>query len=201
MAVGSVWASPSARRTMPTATMPTATTTDGLMLSAPVADATAPLGWNLLTDVRQLFAYHFMINAFAAGTIVAVVAGMIGWLMVLRRQAFAGHTLAIVGFPGAAGAVWLGVNATWGYLGFCSAAALVIALLPRAGMDDHSEESAGIGVVQAFSLAAGFLFVSLYHGFLNGVNALLFGTFLGITDGQVVVLLVVGVIALGTLAV
>ena len=41
-----------------------------------------------------------MVNAFRAGTIVAVVAGVVGWFMVLRRQSFAGHTLAVVGFPG-----------------------------------------------------------------------------------------------------
>ena len=38
---------------------------------------------------------------FLAGTIVAVVASLMGWFAVLRRQAFAAHTLALVGFPGA----------------------------------------------------------------------------------------------------
>jgi zinc/manganese transport system permease protein len=51
-------------------------------------------------------------------------------------------------------------------------------------------------VVQAFALACGFLFVALYHGFLNGTNALLFGSFLGITSGQVGVLLGVTVVVL-----
>jgi zinc/manganese transport system permease protein len=46
--------------------------------------------------------------------------------------------------------------------------------------------------VQAFALACGFLFVTLYHGLLQGASALLFGTFLGITDGQVTTLLIVG---------
>ena len=146
-----------------------------------------------------MFAFHFMVNAFRAGTIVAVVAGAIGWFMVVRREAFAGHTLALVGFPGAAGAVWLGISATWGFFGFCVASALLIAgLRPRRGGYD-SAESAGIGTVQAFALASGFLFISLYRGFLNGINALLFGSFLGITSEQVVVLLVVGVFALGVL--
>lgn len=165
-----------------------------------LADTTAPLGWNLITDARQLFEFPFMVNAFRAGTIVAVVAGVIGWFMVLRRQAFAGHTLAIVGFPGAAAAVWLGLSATWGYFGFCVAAAILIAgLHPATG--GRGDESAGIGVVQAFALACGFLFVSLYHGFLNGVNALLFGSFLGITDVQVFVLLGVAGLAIAVLAV
>ena len=48
-----------------------------------------------------------------------------------------------------------------------------------------------IGTLQAFALACGLLFVSLYAGFLNGVTALLFGNFLGITDAQVATLAVV----------
>jgi zinc/manganese transport system permease protein len=167
---------------------------------------TAGLNWNLVDDIRQLLSFHFMVNALRAGTIVAVVAGAIGYLMVLRRQSFAGHTLAIIGFPGAAGATWLGLNDAFGYFGFCVAGALIISALagtgrPNAGLGGFSEESAAIGTVQAFALACGFLFVSLYHGFLNGLNSLLFGTIIGITDQQVLVLLIVGAGCLITLMV
>src|SRR5947209_13618847 len=65
----------------------------------------------------------------------------------------------------------------------------------------YAEEAAGIGTVQAFALATGMLFVALYGGFLNGTNALLFGSFLGITPGQVTTLAVVAVAALAVLAV
>ena len=167
---------------------------------------TTGLSWNLVDDLRQLLSYHFMLNALRAGTIVAVIAGAIGYLMVLRRQSFAGHTLAVIGFPGAAGATWLGLNPAFGYFGFCVAGALVIAVLPgggrsTAGLGGFSEESAGIGTVQAFALACGFLFVSLYNGFLSGLNSLLFGTIIGITDDQVIVLLAAGAGCLLVLAV
>ena len=150
---------------------------------------TTHLTWNLADDLNQLLAFHFMVNALRAGTITAVLAGSMGWVMVLRRQTFAGHTLSVVAFPGAAGATWLGIGAIWGYFGFCVVGALLIAATPRA-TDPRgiSEESAVTGVVQAFALACGLLFVTLYKGFLNSINALLFGTFLGITDHQVVVL-------------
>src|SRR6476469_9181566 len=131
-----------------------------------------------------------MVNAFRAGTVVAVVAAVVGWFMVLRAQTFAGHTLSVVGFPGAAGAVWLGASASLGFFAFCIGAALLISTLPRTTGGRFSEESAVIGTLQSFALACGLLFVSLYSGFLNGVTALLFGNFLGITDGQVVTLLV-----------
>ncbi len=158
------------------------------------------LTWNLGDDLHQLLAFHFMVNAFRAGTIVACLAGIVGWFMVLRGQSFAGHSLAVVSFPGAAGAIWLGISATTGYFGACIAAALVIAMVPRpASGQSHSEESAVIGTVQAFALACGVLFVSLYGGFLNSLTGLLFGTFLGISDGQVATLLVVALVVLGVL--
>jgi zinc/manganese transport system permease protein len=160
------------------------------------------LTWNIPGDLRQLWALHFMVNAFRAGTIVAVAAGALGWYMVLRRQAFAGHTLAVVSFPGAAGAILVGVSATAGYFAACIAAALVIALIPRSPAGHgYSHESAVIGTVQAFALACGALFVSLYGGFLNSLTGLLFGTFLGISDSQVTTLLLVALAALVILAV
>ena len=155
------------------------------------------LSWNVVNDVRQLLEFHFMVNALRAGTIVAVVAGAIGYVMVLRRQSFAGHTLALLGFPGAAGAVWLGLDASVGFFGFCVAAAVLLGLAPDSG---SGQQGAAIGIVQSFGLACGLLFVSLYHGFLSGLNNLLFGTIVGVTDRQVLVLLVAGVVALVALA-
>lgn len=164
-----------------------------------LADGPAGPSWNLLADIQELWSFPFMVNAFRAGTIVAVVSAALGWFMVLRRQTFAGHTLAVVGFPGAAGATLLGIGAGYGYFAFCVAAALVIAAIPRGGKESYGHESAATGTVQAFALACGFLFIALYKGFLNGVNALLFGTFLGITDADVLVLLAVTAVVLAVL--
>jgi zinc/manganese transport system permease protein len=165
-----------------------------------LADAYPAWSWNPITDLQQMWVFPFMVNAFRAGTIVAVSAALMGWFMVLRRQSFAGHTLAVVGFPGAAGATLIGVSATYGYFAFCVTAALVIAAIPRAGRDADGHESAVTGTVQAFLLACGFLFTALYKGLLGGVTSLLFGSFLGITTTQVWVLLAVGVAVLAVLA-
>ncbi len=164
--------------------------------------ALAGPGPNPLDDLRQMLALHFMVNAFRAGTVVAVLAAAVGWFMVLRRQSFAGHTLAVVSFPGAAAAVWLGVSVTAGYFAGSIAAALVIALVPRSTSGrPRSQESAVIGTVQAFALASGALFVSLYGGFLDSITGLLFGSFLGVSDGQVVTLALVALVVLTLLAV
>ena len=158
------------------------------------------LSWDPLTDLHQLFSYPFMVNALEAGTIVAVMAGVTGWFMVLRQQTFAGHTLSIIAFPGAAAASLAGLPLAVGYFGFCGVGALALAGIAGA-RKSLSAESAAIGSLQALALALGFLFVSLYHGVLNGLDSLLFGTFLGITSRQVIVLLAVAAAAVTLVAV
>jgi zinc/manganese transport system permease protein len=163
-----------------------------------LAETGAPTwSWNLLTDFQDMWSYPFMVNAFRAGAVVAVVSAVVGWFVVLRRQTFAAHTVSAVAFPGAAGALLLGFSAVYGYFTLCVAAALVIAALRGGG--EH-EESALTGTVQAFLLASGFLFTALYRGLLEGPQTILFGTFLGITSSQVTVLTVVGAVVLAVLA-
>src|SRR5215471_11413498 len=74
--------------------------------------------------IIDMFAYEFMQNAFAAATIVAVVSGLVGYFLVLRGQAFAGHALAHVGFTGASGAVLIGIAPLWGMVALTMAAGI-----------------------------------------------------------------------------
>ena len=88
---------------------------------------------NLFSDVHQLLAYPFMVNALQAAGIVAVTAAVVGWFMVLREETFAGHTLSVMSFPGAAAAALVGVPLAWGYFVFCGGGALLIAGSTRRG--------------------------------------------------------------------
>jgi zinc/manganese transport system permease protein len=163
---------------------------------------TPSLSPNPIEDLHQLVTYPFMVNALEAGTIVAVLAGIVGWYVVLRRAAFASHTLSVMAFPGAAGAALAGLPTALGYYVACTAAALAIGRSGRAGRPGRTQggESAVIGTVQTVGLAAGFLFLSLNAAVLGGPETLLFGTFLGITRGQVLGLLLVALAALAILA-
>jgi zinc/manganese transport system permease protein len=159
------------------------------------------LSWDLVADWERLTAFPFMVQALEAGAIVAVMAGAIGWFMVLRRQTFAGHTLAVISFPGAAAATLAAIPVAIGYFGACGLGALALAAVGRDGRSGRAGESAAIGTLQAFALGLGFLFVGLYGGQLAGLEALLFGTFLGITEGQVLTLLIIALVVLALLAV
>jgi zinc/manganese transport system permease protein len=169
------------------------------MIAALASGSDSPWSWNLIVDFRDMWSYPFMVNAFRAGSIVAVIAGVVGWFMVLRKQTFAGHTLAISAFPGAAAATLLGISATIGYFAFAVAAAIVVAIAARPGQR-FNEESAVVGTLQAFVLACGYLFVYLYKGFLNSVTAPLFGSSFAITNDQVITLGAVAAAALVVLA-
>jgi zinc/manganese transport system permease protein len=163
-------------------------------------EATNPhLTWNPVHDLSEVLEYHFMVNALIAGSVVAVMAGLLGWFMVLRRETFAGHTLSMMAFPGASGAALIGVPATWGYFVFCVVGALTIGRSSAGERHSWGEQSATIGAVQAVALGLGFLFVSLYGGVLGDLDNLLFGTFLGISDGQVLVLLVLAAASVAVL--
>ncbi len=140
----------------------------------------------------DLFHYDFMVHAFEAGTIIAIVAGAIGYFVVLRGSAFAAHALSHIGFAGATGAVVLSLNPIIGLLAFTLGAGVAIGAL---GNRLRSRDVT-IGIVLAWTLGLGVLFISLYRGYATQAYALLFGEILGISSTDVIVTLVAGVITL-----
>src|SRR6266702_1136204 len=157
-----------------------------------IADTVSP-SWDLVADIQILLHYHFMQNAYLAGTLVALTAGIMGYFMVLRSQSFAGHSLANVGFAGATGAVLFGIPAIVGlFLAGVLAAVGIQTLNLAAG---HSRQSdIGVGAVFTASLALGFLFIHLATAeYAANVYNVLFGNVLGISDTDV------GIIAWSTL--
>ena len=137
--------------------------------------------FNLLSDLRVMWQYDFMRHAFEAGTIVAIVAGVVGYFVVLRRSSFASHALSHIGFTGAAGAVLLGLNPLLGLLVFTGAGGVGMALLGRKA----ESRDVQIGTVLAFMLGLGVLFISLYTGYATEAYSLLFGQILGVSTSDV----------------
>jgi len=157
--------------------------------------------WDLVADIQLLLQFHFMQNAFVAGTLVALLAGAAGYFVVLRGQSFAAHMLSQVGFPGAAAGVLLHLSPVLGLIVFCLAAALGIGCAGRNVDAGHRSESAAIGSILAFSLGLGLLFFRLYAGSAAGIYSFLFGTILGISDRDVQLTLAVATVSLGALVV
>jgi len=145
----------------------------------------------MLETIQVLLQQEVVQNAFLGGAIVAIVAAMMGYFVVLRAQTFAGEALTDIGFAGAAGAAVLGISSLVGML--------ILTLLSAIGMGALGERIRGrdveIGMILSFALGLGVLFLSLYTQ--NSVHAnagvnILFGSILSVTRSDILIALCCG---------
>ncbi len=136
-----------------------------------------------------------MRHAFAAAGIVAVLGGLVGYFLVLRGQAFAGHALSHVGFAGATGAVLIGISPLAGMLAVTTLGGLAMGLLGERLV----ERDVAIGVVLTLALGLGLLFLHFFTAYATQATALLFGDVLGVSRATLIQLLVLAFFTLGLL--
>ena len=147
----------------------------------------------------ELLQQEFVQNAFLAGVMVAIIAAIVGYFVVLRSQAFASEALTDIGFAGATGAAVLGIGALPGML--------ILTILAALGMGALGERIRGrdveIGMVLSFALGLGVLFLAIYtqsgSNSSEGVNVL-FGSILSVTRGDLLITLISGCVVLLLLA-
>jgi zinc/manganese transport system permease protein len=128
-----------------------------------------------------------MTNAWISGTIIAALAGAVGFFVVLRGSAFAAHAIPNGAFAGAAGANLVGVNPLVGLVVFALGAAFGISATSRR---TRSDVATALALVMMLALGAAFLAMS--NEYEPAVNALLFGEILGVSSNEI---LPVGVLA------
>jgi zinc/manganese transport system permease protein len=138
----------------------------------------------------------FMANAWEVATIVAVVAGVVGFFVVLRGSAFPAHAIPNGAFAGAAGASLIGVNPLIGLGVFSLLAALGIGTLGRRGRADVATALALV-----FMLALGAAFLSQSTQYEPQIFSLLFGEILGVSSSEILPVLVLGIASVLAVAV
>jgi ABC-type Mn2+/Zn2+ transport system permease subunit len=123
---------------------------------------------------------------------VGGLCGLIGVYIVLRRMAYIGHGLSHAIFGGAVVSFVLSINffigaSVWGFV-----SALLINLTTR---QRKIGADAAIGIVTTASFAMGVALISRYRGFTRSFDAALFGNILGVSNGDVVAVAVVSLVA------
>jgi len=172
-------------------------------MSVVLAGVLPPFTLNLWQDIQAMLHYDFMRQALLAGTILSVVAGLVGYFVVLRHQTFAGESLSDVAFTGALGGAVLGINPL--------ASLLVATIAVALAMGGFGERLRGrdvaIGTVLAWVLGLGVLFLSLFTAHVSGTGTgfsgvtILFGNILGISTEQTQSIALVSGVAILALAV
>lgn len=154
-----------------------------------------PFSLNLIQDVREMLSHDFMRYAFLSGTMLAIVAGLVGYFVVLRHLVFAVEALSHVTFTGALGAVIVGSHPLLGLFGVTTLVALGMGTL---GMRSQARSlDVAIGTVLAWVLGLGVLFLSIYTTQASGANGsigvnVLFGSILGLQAQQAQLIAMVG---------
>ncbi len=138
----------------------------------------------------------FMVNAWTVASVVAVVAGFVGFFVVLRGSAFAAHAIPNGSFAGAAGAALAGLSTLLGLAVFSVLGALGIGLLGRRGRQD-----AVTALTLVMMLGLGSLFLSLSSDYSSEVYSLLFGEILGISPNELAPTIALGVACVGVIAI
>lgn len=136
----------------------------------------------------------FMVDTWIAASLVALIAGLIGFFVVLRGAAFAAHAIPQGAFAGAAAASLLGLSTILGLGVFAVLAALGIGWLGRRGRHDVA-----VALALVVLLALGALFLSWNTEYEPQIFSLLFGEVLGIDHSQIGP--TAGLAVVGTLAV
>ncbi len=138
--------------------------------------------------IAHMLGHPFLRSAFVAGTFIALAAGLVGYVVVLRGQVFTGDALSHVAFTGALAALAFGIDLRAGLYGACVIFAVLMAVLGRRASADDTV----VGSVFAWVLGLGALFLSIFTtsqsgtgsvGANAGVNVL-FGSILGLSSGQ-----------------
>jgi zinc/manganese transport system permease protein len=137
----------------------------------------------------------FMTNAWIAGSIVAVIAGIVGFFVVLRGNSFLAHAVPHGAFAGAAGAVLLGINPLIGLGVFAAGGALTISILERRA---RSDAITALALVTMLGLGA--LFLSRSRQYSAEVFALLFGQILGVSAAEILPMTILGTLCIVALA-
>ncbi|HEY2574805.1 MAG TPA: metal ABC transporter permease [Streptosporangiaceae bacterium] len=137
----------------------------------------------------------FMLNTWAVATIVAPVAGIVGFFVVLRGSAFPAHAIPKGAFAGAAGASLLGINALVGLAVFSLLGALGIGSLGRRGRHDVAT---ALALVMMLALGAAFL--SRTTEYEPQIYSLLFGEVLGVSTAELLPVAVLGAVCIVAVA-
>ena len=128
-----------------------------------------------------------MQNAFIGAFLVSIACGIVGSLAVINKMSFISGGVAHAAFGGIGIAIFLGISPILGASVFCLAISLLIGFLT---LKNRERFDTIIGVLWAFGMALGILFIDLTPGYKGDLMSYLFGSILAIDEK---VLLFIGV--------
>ncbi|BBB32555.1 zinc transport system permease protein [Thermotomaculum hydrothermale] len=132
----------------------------------------------------ELLQFEFAKNALIAGTIISILFGFLSFFIVMKKLSFLTVGISHAAFGGVALGILLGLNPYITAIFFCLLTGYLIAI-----HGEKSEYDSVIGILFAFTMALGVIFLSLKKDYTFDIMSYLFGTILGITKSDLFLLI------------
>jgi len=129
------------------------------------------------------FGYQFFQNAILGGIIVAVVCGIVGLFLILKKEAMLGDGLAHTAFGGIALGLLLGINPLITALGVSILAVFAISYMRRKKI---APSDSSVAVMLALGFSTGLIIISIAGGFNIDLFSYLFGSILTIAFNDLI---------------
>ena len=135
----------------------------------------------------DIFSYGFMINAIYASILASIVCGIVGTYVVVKRIVFISGGISHTAYGGIGLGYFLGFNPLFGAIGFSIMSAGFLSVM-RKKKTQH--EDTIIGIMWAFGMAVGIIFVNLTPGYSPNLMNYLFGNILTVPRSEIIMMLI-----------
>ena len=144
-------------------------------------------------EILEYLKYGFVQRALIAGSFIALLCSLLGFLLVLRRLSLIGDGLAHVTFGSVALALFFKTSPLYVSLPVVMLSALgILKLTERARIYGD----AAIGIVSSFGIAAGVILASVAGGFNVDLFSYLFGNILAISRAELMLSIILSIVVL-----
>lgn len=143
-----------------------------------------------MPDAFELLSYDFLRNAVVSGLLAAVLCGVVGTFVVVKRLVFLAGGVAHAAFGGLGVCYFLGADPRLGAVGAAVVSALALANAGNTGGGGRSHD-ARIGILWAVGMAVGVVFIYKIPGYAPNLMAYLFGNILTVRGSDVLLTLAV----------
>lgn len=134
--------------------------------------------------------YDFIQNAIIAGILVSLAAGIIGSLVVVNKITFLAGGIAHSSYGGIGLAIFLGLPVLFGATVFAVVTAIIIAVIT---LQNRERIDAIIGIMWAFGMAIGIIFVDLTPGYNVDLMSYLFGSIIAVSSEDIIYLTILDI--------
>jgi zinc transport system permease protein len=133
----------------------------------------------------SIFQYEFIIKGFLGAVFASITAGLAGTYIVSKRMVFLSGGISHASFGGIGIGHFAGINPVIGAAVFSILSALGVEYL---SVRHKIREDSAIGILWAFGMATGIIFIYLTPGYAPNLMGYLFGSILTVTYADIIAL-------------